>query len=141
METKWCVKNSHFILALQVNVHPAQLALEALSGVPLHDLGADVTGGDVLVAVLCELVRSLQHWRRSHCCWWLHTSRPYWCLPSSSLHVLEGVHPLTLELACHLLTTAHSGEERDRDRGLVLPRSSRRDCYQIVSLLPLRVVV
>ena len=115
METKWCVKNSHFILALQVNVHPAQLALEALSGVPLHDLGADVTGGDVLVAVLCELVRSLQHWRRSHCCWWLHTSRPYWCLPSSSLHVLEGVHPLTLELACHLLTGSDRGISEDRE--------------------------
>ena len=87
-----------------MNVHPAQLALEALSGVPLHDLGADVTGGDVLVAVLCELVRGLQDWRRSHCCWWLHSSRSYWSLPSSSLHVLEGVHPLALELPGHLLT-------------------------------------
>ena len=67
METKWCVKNSHFILALQVNVHPAQLALEALSGVPLHDLGADVTGGDVLVAVLCELVGRLQDGRGTDC--------------------------------------------------------------------------
>ena len=68
METKWCVKNSHFILALQVNVHPAQFALEALPGVPLHNLGADVAGGDVLVAVLCELVGSVQDGRRTHCC-------------------------------------------------------------------------
>ena len=96
-------------MALQVNIHPAQLALEALPGVPLHDLGADVTGGDVLVAVLCELVRGLQDWRRSHCCWWLHSSRSYWSLPSSSLHVLEGVHPLTLELPCHLLTESEGG--------------------------------
>ena len=87
-----------------MNIHPAQLALEALPGVALHYLGADVTGGDVLVGVLRELVRGLQDWRRSHCCWWLHTSRSYWSLPSSSLDVLEGVHPLTLELACHLLT-------------------------------------
>ena len=108
-------KKSHLILALQVNVHPAQLTLEALSGVSLHYLGADVAGGDVLVAVLRELVRSLQDRRRPHCCGWLHTSRSYWCLPSSSLHVLEGVHPLALELACHLLTGQTEDVREDRE--------------------------
>ena len=102
-------------MALQVNVHPAQLTLEALSGVSLHYLGADVAGGDVLVAVLRELVRSLQDRRRPHCCGWLHTSRSYWCLPSSALHVLEGVHPLALELACHLLTGQTEDVREDRE--------------------------
>ena len=94
----------YFILALQVNIHPAQFALEALPGVPLHNLGADVAGGDVLVAVLCELVGRLQDRRRAHGCGWLHSSRSHWSLAPSSLHVLEGVHPFTLELARHFLT-------------------------------------
>ena len=39
------------VLALGVHVHAAQLALEPLPRVALHDLGADVARGDVLVAV------------------------------------------------------------------------------------------
>ena len=58
---------SYFVLTLQVNVHPAELALESLPRVALHDLGADVAGGDVLVAVLCELVGRLQDGRGTDC--------------------------------------------------------------------------
>ena len=39
------------VLALWVHVHATQLALEPLPRVTLHDLGADVARGDVLVAV------------------------------------------------------------------------------------------
>ena len=89
-----------------MNVHPTELALESLPRVPLHNLGADVAGGDVLVGVLLELVRGLQDRRRTHSSGGLHP-RPYWSFASSSLHVLEGVHPLALELPCDLLTEKH----------------------------------
>ena len=62
-------KISHFIPAFQVNVHPAQLTLEALSGVSLHYLGADIAGGDVLVGVLCELVGRLKNGWRGNISW------------------------------------------------------------------------
>ena len=121
-----------------MNVHPAQLTLEALSGVSLHYLGADVTGGDVLVGVLGELVGGLQHWRRSHCCWWLHTSGSHWSLPSSSLHVLEGVHPLALELPGHLLTEPDRNISDDRVRltvfTLLLQTGLLSDCLLAASL-------
>ena len=60
-----------------MNIHPAELALEALPGVALHDLGAHVAGGDVLVSVLRKLVRRLQDGRGANICrgpgsssWW-----------------------------------------------------------------------
>jgi len=59
----------NLVLTLGVNVHPAQLALEPLPGVPLHDLGADVAGGDVLVGVLGELVGRLKNWWRGNISW------------------------------------------------------------------------
>ena len=49
-----------------MDVHSAELALEPLPGVPLHDLAADVTRGDVLEGVLCKLVVGLKDRGRLH---------------------------------------------------------------------------
>ena len=56
----------HLILTLCMDVHPAELALEPLPGVPLHDLAADVAGRDVLKSVLRKLVVGLKDRRRLH---------------------------------------------------------------------------
>ena len=66
--TQRSVCRYYLVLTLQVNVHPTELALESLSGVALHNLGADVAGGDVLVGVLCELVGGVQDGRRPDSC-------------------------------------------------------------------------
>ena len=49
-----------------MDVHPAELALEPLPAVPLHDLAADVARGDVLEGVLCKLVVGLKDRGRLH---------------------------------------------------------------------------
>ena len=49
-----------------MDIHPAELALEALPAVPLHDLAADVARGDVLEGVLCKLVVGLKDRGRLH---------------------------------------------------------------------------
>ena len=49
-----------------MDVHSAELALEPLPAVPLHDLAADVARGDVLEGVLCKLVVGLKDRGRLH---------------------------------------------------------------------------
>ena len=49
-----------------MDVHPAELALEPLPAVPLHDLAAHVARGDVLEGVLCKLVVGLKDRGRLH---------------------------------------------------------------------------
>ena len=49
-----------------MDVHPAELALEPLPAVPLHDLTADVARGDVLECVLSKLVMGLKDRGRLH---------------------------------------------------------------------------
>ena len=112
------------VLALWVHVHATQLALEPLPRVALHDLGADVARGDVLVAVpgqeiiillsrypvsigalLRELVAGLQHGGHGGGSGGRGLARGARCrcvALLTALHVLEGVHPLALDLAGHL---------------------------------------
>ena len=49
-----------------MDVHSAELALEPLPAVPLHDLAAHVARGDVLEGVLCKLVVGLKDRGRLH---------------------------------------------------------------------------
>lgn len=49
-----------------MDVHPAELALEPLPAVPLHNLAADVAWGDVLEGVLGKLVVGLKDRGRLH---------------------------------------------------------------------------
>ena len=95
----------HSVLTLPVHVHPAQLALQTLPRVALHDLGADVAAGDVLVGVLSKLVAGLQERRRScRCCWSLAWSSGTHIRRLSAFNILECVHPLALDLTSHFGT-------------------------------------
>ena len=88
----------HLVLALWVDIHPAQLALESLPGVALHDLGAHVAAGDVLVGVLCKLVIGLQQRRGTSSHGRALTNSSWASIRSlSAFNILECIHPFALD--------------------------------------------